>query len=1743
MKKITSKFMALLLSLLTVVGTITTPALAAEDLTPGNPGTLTERYIDESTSRELAPPTTSKSSWVKDAPTIEGYEFESFSQTTDHIYSQEEINFIVGYPDKTVRGERSLWRSEAVTIFSRLYNGVYPEAKQHMTENTFSDVSSKAWYYDKLTICYEAGILSGCSDGRFRPNEPITRAEFAAMAAAFAELPQAESAPFRDVSKSHWAYDAINSAAEAGWIAGYPDGTFRPESEISRAETVTLINRLRNRKITTEELRALGVQNPYTDLSESYWAYGELIEATVKHNAADWHKLNYNEDNLNTVVERFVDGEGNELAEPITTKGQAARAPRDFKNRSYLGYTTEIIYVYRQGQAVMTGSKEVDSSEAKVGDTLHYTVTIGNDKSATGTLRNAIVSDTISEHLGFVYGSVLIDGENTKYNFDVKTGLLSVNIGDIAPGESKQVSFAAIVKDTAYGETLSNTAILGADNSEDIPVSDSSTKIEDGKPGLTAEKTVDKAQAQVGDTLTYTITARNAEDATAPLKNATLTDTLPGSVDFVQGSVMVDGASGHYSFENNTLTVELGEIAPGAEKAVTFQVTVNNTAYNQSFQNTAILDAENSDPVVPADEGVTVADGTAKMFATKSVDKTKAKVGDTLTYTITASNADTATVPLRNVVMSDTLPKYVTFNQGSVAVDGSPVRTTFNSKTRQLTADLGDIAPGQGKVLTFSALVNNTAYGKKFSNTAVLSADNSEEIPAADTGVTVAAGVPEGSSGAKTVSKSKANVGDTLTYSIALRNASTATADWKNVKVTDAIPEHLAFVPGSVEVDGRSSNDYSYNADTHTLTLIADKIAIGKTLTYTFRVTVEDGAQGQYIVNTAKVTSPDREDMQLPDTGVEIGGGQTEPIMTKTASVKKAKPGDTFTYTVEVKNGAKATADWKNVVLSDVLPVGVELVSGTVAINDTTTEYTLAGQVLEVKLGDLKPNESVRVTFQVKVLERAAEDIIRNVATAQGDNGKRTASDNGLEVGLGKGELSGTKTVSQTTAKVGDVLTYTITAHNSDKVTANLKDVVVSDTLSEYLTLNPNSVQVDGLLARHSFDASTRQLRVELEEIAPGQTKTVTFTATVNSHAYGKRFGNTAVLSAKNGGPVTVSTPSDVAVPDGTAEGSVGAKTVDKSKAKVGDTLTYSIQVRNSALASGDWKDVEVTDHLPEFLKFENGSVEINGRASNDYSYSAGTRTLKLMADKVAPGETLTYSFRVTVDEGAQGMYITNTAVVKSPDREDIQLPDTGVEIDGGKAEPAMTKTASKSEVKPGDIFTYTIQAKNGAKATADWKNVTVSDVIPTGLEFVSGSVRVDGQTVSYGISGRALEIPVGNLKPGEAVEAAFDVRVLDSAGGTTIVNTAIGKGDNEDKTVTDPGVTVPSPTPGPTPTPEPSPTAGPTATPSQTGTPTPTPAAQQPSGTKTVDKTIVNPRETVTYTISATNDTDEVWKGVQITDTLDSSMMTLLNDSITVNGVKASPNIWSFNGRDLVLTLGDIQPGQSMQAAFSVEFKTDASGKSFTNHAALKSPSYMDVAVTAPEVSIVEDVTKPFTDIHYAMFAGYGDSQANPIYKWGPDDPITLKQVCYVAYSIMSDSYRKSLGTGTKTVPDEVKTKAVRFLLSQGIVSPAEYPTESAGNTLATQAQVYRILGEAFKRDFTAYISDPNANVSRIKLAMDLCDFTGRDTNPNRNGLMGRTFTDVGSYAPLVAEVSNSHEYTKDSSGRETWIRILEDE
>lgn len=184
-----------------------------------------------------------------------------------------------------------------------------------MSNFSFKDVNAKNWFYKEVETLYNAGIIDGYNNETFKPNDPITRAEFAKMVALWSNLNYVDRATFKDVPVGHWAYSYINAAAEAGWITGNKDGNYEPDRYITRAEAVSFVNGMVNRAITVEQLRKLGVQNPYNDLVESYWAYTDLIEASVKHSGAEWHGAKVNDGKFNIIIQHFVDDQGNQLAE------------------------------------------------------------------------------------------------------------------------------------------------------------------------------------------------------------------------------------------------------------------------------------------------------------------------------------------------------------------------------------------------------------------------------------------------------------------------------------------------------------------------------------------------------------------------------------------------------------------------------------------------------------------------------------------------------------------------------------------------------------------------------------------------------------------------------------------------------------------------------------------------------------------------------------------------------------------------------------------------------------------------------------------------------------------------------------------------------------------------------------------------------------------------------------------------------------------------------------------------------------------------------------------------------------------------------------------------------------------------------------------------------------------------------------------------------------------------------------
>ena len=189
--------------------------------------------------------------------------------------------YIVGYPNGNVEPNGNITRAEVATIFFRLLTEKVRTANSTQS-NSLSDVTRGQWFNHAVSTLSSMGIVKGHNDGTFAPNAPITRAEFAAIAARFDDKNRDTSSKFTDIA-SHWAKNEIGIAANKGWINGYPDGTFRPNQYITRAEAMTLVNRVLNR-LPENSSDLLDSMIKWPDNSDaSQWFYLAVQEATNSH--------------------------------------------------------------------------------------------------------------------------------------------------------------------------------------------------------------------------------------------------------------------------------------------------------------------------------------------------------------------------------------------------------------------------------------------------------------------------------------------------------------------------------------------------------------------------------------------------------------------------------------------------------------------------------------------------------------------------------------------------------------------------------------------------------------------------------------------------------------------------------------------------------------------------------------------------------------------------------------------------------------------------------------------------------------------------------------------------------------------------------------------------------------------------------------------------------------------------------------------------------------------------------------------------------------------------------------------------------------------------------------------------------------------------------------------------------------------------------------------------------------------
>lgn len=220
-----------------------------------------------------------------DADIINIYGKQSSSGSTvktgPQLNRDDHVAYIMGYPDGTVQPEGEITRAEACTIFFRLLTDSSRDYYFSKT-NDYTDVNAGDWFNNAISTLSNAGIVTGYNDGTFRPNQPITRGEMAKIIANFANLSKGGKT-FSDLS-GHWSKTYVELAAGNGWIAGYPDGSFRPDQKITRAETVTMINRVLER-VPAKELRLLSrsIMLTFPDNNPGDWYYIAIQEASNSH--------------------------------------------------------------------------------------------------------------------------------------------------------------------------------------------------------------------------------------------------------------------------------------------------------------------------------------------------------------------------------------------------------------------------------------------------------------------------------------------------------------------------------------------------------------------------------------------------------------------------------------------------------------------------------------------------------------------------------------------------------------------------------------------------------------------------------------------------------------------------------------------------------------------------------------------------------------------------------------------------------------------------------------------------------------------------------------------------------------------------------------------------------------------------------------------------------------------------------------------------------------------------------------------------------------------------------------------------------------------------------------------------------------------------------------------------------------------------------------------------------------------
>ncbi|WP_282069066.1 isopeptide-forming domain-containing fimbrial protein [Bacillus pumilus] len=812
-----------------------------------------------------------------------------------------------------------------------------------------------------------------------------------------------------------------------------------------------------------------------------------------------------------------------------------------------------------------------DADHPEVGDTLSYTIQTRNTIEDS-QVKNVAISDAVPEGLEYVPGTLKVDGTSVSDAQDDDKGQytdskVSGKIGDVTDTEWHNVTFEAKVKPGQAGKDIINTASISGDNINTPDKPKNEVKVYPRNPDLESKKTSaikEKVEGnkypdhpEVGDTLLYTIQTRNTEED-SQVENLTISDAIPAGLEYVAGTLKVDGAAVSDAQDDDKgdvtdgkVTGQIGFVKDTEWHIVTFEVKVKAGQAGETIKNTARVTGSNIDtpdepsndteiyPRKPDIESKKTASLQAKADGNK--DAKHPEVGDTLLYTIETRNTVEDSL-LKNLVIADKLPEGLEYVSGSLKVDNKAVSDAQDDDKGDMTdgkvsGQIGDVTDTEWHNVTFEVKVKPGQAGKDIINTASISGDNikTPDEPKNEVKVYPRNPVLESKKTSSIQAKADGNkdkkkpqVGDTLLYTIQTKNT-VEDSLVKNLVISDELPEGLEYVSGTLKVDNKAVSD-AQDDDKGDMTDGKLSGQIGNVTdtewhTVTFEAKVKAGQSDQKIVNTASVTGDNIDKPDKPSHEVKVS--PRNPVLESEKTAKnldeekeKYEAGDTVVYTIKTRNTVK-DSKVTDLVIADKLPAGLEYVPGTLKVDNKEVSDARdddKGDVTEGKVsgqfGDVIDTEWHTVTFEAKVKAGQAGKNIVNTASISGDNtDKPDKPSHEVKVTPKDPVLNSEKTVKNLDSdkekyEAGDTVVYTIKTRNTVS-DGKVKNLVISDELPAGLKYVEGSLK-----ASNGGKATIKDGKVTANfgDVTDTEWRTVTFQTKIESKYAGKTITNVATI-------------------------------------------------------------------------------------------------------------------------------------------------------------------------------------------------------------------------------------------------------------------------------------------------------------------------------------------------------------------------------------------------------------------------------------------------------------------------------------------------------------------------------------------------------------------------------------------------------------------------------------------------------